>query len=139
MKHLLFCLMLLLSTIVNAEGRNWFTIHLNNGACASYEFGDEPVLTYESGMMKLATNKVQVEFATTDIAKMTFDNSNLTGIQSVQATIGMDGELNIYSINGILVRKVAADANGATVCFDNLPAGTYIVKSKTVSYKIIKR
>ncbi|HAE25343.1 MAG TPA: hypothetical protein DCG33_08380 [Prevotellaceae bacterium] len=139
MKKLLFCLTLLLSSMVHAEGRNWFSIHLQSGACASYAFSEEPSLTYESGMLVLTTNNVRVEYATADITKMTFDESDITGIKTVQATVESDGNLCIYNLAGVMVRKVASDTNGATVNFDNLPSGTYIVKSKNVSYKIIKQ
>ena len=139
MKKLLFCLTLLLSPVVHAEGRNWFSIHLKSGACASYAFSEEPSLTYESGMLVLTTNNVRIEYATADITKMTFDESDITGIKTVQATVESDGNLCIYNLAGVMVRKVSANTNCATVNFDDLHSGTYIVKSKNVSYKIIKQ
>jgi len=61
-------------------------------------------------------------------------------IGTVRATLKDEGPLSIYTLGGVLVKTVPAEAGGRhTYSLDELPAGVYVVKSKTTSYKVVKR
>ena len=82
-------------------------------------------------------------------------DSELTGTESIEVTgptfrfsdteveaIGLpaNSAMTLYTVGGMVAAAATASESGeCTVPIDNLSAGTYIVKTATTTYKILKR
>lgn len=128
-----------------AAGHAQNTLHIwqQTGEVVSYDFLEKPRITYADTNLILTTTKVQVEFPLSSVRKFTFDVDMIMiddAIGTVRATLKDEGSLSIYTLGGVLVKTVPAEAGGRhTYSLDELPAGVYVVKSKTTSYKVVKR
>jgi hypothetical protein len=126
-----------------AAGHAQNTLHIwqQTGEVVSYAFSEKPRITYADTNLILTTTKVQVEFPLSSVRKFTFNDVMIDdAIGTVRATLKDEGPLSIYTLGGVLVKTVPAEAGGRhTYSLDELPAGVYVVKSKTTSYKVVKR
>ena len=126
-----------------AAGHAQNTLHIwqQTGEVVSYDFLEKPRITYADTNLILTTTKVQVEFPLSSVRKFTFNDVMIDdAIGTVRATLKDEGPLSIYTLGGVLVKTVPAEASGRhTYSLDELPAGVYVVKSKTTSYKVVKR
>lgn len=126
-----------------AAGHAQNTLHIwqQTGEVVSYAFWEKPRITYADTNLILTTTKVQVEFPLSSVRKFTFNDVMIDdAIGTVRATLKDEGPLSIYTLGGVLVKTVPAEAGGRhTYSLDELPAGVYVVKSKTTSYKVVKR
>jgi hypothetical protein len=138
-KIILFALLALGCAAGHAQ--NTLYIWQQTGEVVSYAFSEKPRITYADTNLILTTTKVQVEFPLSSVRKFTFNDVMIDdAIGTVRATLKDEGPLSIYTLGGVLVKTVPAEAGGRhTYSLDELPAGVYVVKSKTTSYKVVKR
>ncbi len=138
-KIILFALLALGCAAGHAQ--NTLFIWQQTGEVVSYAFWEKPRITYADTNLILTTTKVQVEFPLSSVRKFTFNDVMIDdAIGTVRATLKDEGPLSIYTLGGVLVKTVPAEAGGRhTYSLDELPAGVYVVKSKTTSYKVVKR
>jgi len=138
-KIILFALLALGCAAGHAQ--NTLYIWQQTGEVVSYAFWEKPRITYADTNLILTTTKVQVEFPLSSVRKFTFNDVMIDdAIGTVRATLKDEGPLSIYTLGGVLVKTVPAEAGGRhTYSLDELPAGVYVVKSKTTSYKVVKR
>ena len=138
-KIILFALLALGCAAGHAQ--NTLFIWQQTGEVVSYDFLEKPRITYADTNLILTTTKVQVEFPLSSVRKFTFNDVMIDdAIGTVRATLKDEGPLSIYTLGGVLVKTVPAEAGGRhTYSLDELPAGVYVVKSKTTSYKVVKR
>ncbi len=138
-KIILFALLALGCAAGHAQ--NTLYIWQQTGEVVSYAFWEKPRITYADTNLILTTTKVQVEFPLSSVRKFTFNDVMIDdAIGTVRATLKDEGPLSIYTLGGVLVKTVPAEASGRhTYSLDELPAGVYVVKSKTTSYKVVKR
>ena len=138
-KIILFALLALGCAAGHAQ--NTLYIWQQTGEVVSYAFWEKPRITYADTNLILTTTKVQVEFPLSSVRKFTFNDVMIDdAIGTVRATLKDEGPPGIYTLGGVLVKTVPAEAGGRhTYSLDELPAGVYVVKSKTTSYKVVKR
>lgn len=138
-KIILFALLALGCAAGHAQ--NTLYIWQQTGEVVSYAFWEKPRITYADTNLILTTTKVQLEFPLSSVRKFTFNDVMIDdAIGTVRATLKDEGPLSIYTLGGVLVKTVPAEAGGRhTYSLDELPAGVYVVKSKTTSYKVVKR
>lgn len=132
----------------------YMTIELNNGLLFSFLLDENPVITYENESL-LVNKDEKTTYSFDDIknyhfteddqtaAKMTIANT-LEIVKLDDETIEIkNAEVNcnvaIYSVDGIIVDKAKANAEGnATVKMPN-QAGVYVVVAGKQSFKIIRK
>lgn len=137
-------------------------VWLTDGRYDRYSFGDKPKITYEDGEIVVCTHSGECRYSNEVVHKITLsDNESPDPIKVPEITMKemedkdsmtRDGDsvlmqgmtpgslLHIYSLNGQLIRILTASEEG-TISFtlSDLSAGVYILKTETITYKIIKR
>lgn len=134
---------------------------LRDGRYDAYAFADKPRITYADGDMVIASEAGTYSYQHEQVRKITLSDNDTpivlgitpVGTQPAQPCIdrlsadevrmlGMQpGEqLWVYSLNGRLVKVLAASGQGEVcVPLAQFVPGTYILKTKTITYKIIKK
>ena len=130
-----------------------------DGSKVSYRLNKRPTLTYEDGNILLSTTETVVEYKAEDISKYTFENlaDNTNAIQQPTVTLTdarmqQQGEtilfeqcepysiVQIYAVNGKLVDSYTIGADGTLqIAIGEYAKGIYIIKTKHLTHKIVKR
>ena len=138
----------------------YFVVWLNDGSRTAYTLARHPVVTYTNGELLLTTTQQQVAYAAGDVRKFTFSAGDIscdapTSVASPleqdwqfslqQGNVHFSGSpagspISIYAIDGKLLHTTTTDeAGNATIDIASYPAGVYIIKTETITHKIIKR
>lgn len=138
----------------------YFVAWLNDGSRTAYALGQHPVVTYTNGELLLTTTQQQVTYAACDVRRFTFSASDIscdapTSVTSPleqgqqfnlqQGNVRFSGSpagstITVYTIDGKLLHTTTTDeAGNATIDIASYPAGIYIIKTETITHKIIKR
>ncbi len=141
----------------------YFVTWLNDGSRYAYALAEHPVVTYSNGELLLETNAHQVSYSADEVRKFTFSLSDIscdgelppaTGVSSLEcqqqfcmqqgdvlfAGCRPGSAISVYTLDGKLLQTVTADANGnARLVTGTYPGGVYIIKTETITHKIIKR
>jgi hypothetical protein len=153
-KFLLFVMGLLWLSPSYADS-DMLVVWLKNGGKVSYALSERPVMRQQQSSLVLKTSKVEVEYAVDNVLKMTFD-SQASGLKEIDAAskaglrqnsdyVIVTGEqprsvISVYTSGGVLFKQVRTDNQGnAVFSLSEMPQGVYVVKSKNVSSKIIKK
>lgn len=123
-------------------------VHRKSGGLVEYAFSEQPIVTYEgdyliisSGLIDLeGTGGASVWFPLDDVRKLTIGETteNVTRItapknEKAHPTL-------IYTLDGKLVRTLQPSDDGtASASLDGLPAGTYVIKNGSLTYKAAKK
>lgn len=155
MKRLLLILLsALLASPVFAQ--NTLTVHQKNGEQFSIGFEDKPVVKFADSLLVVTTAKTELRYEIVKIAKFTFDGveSTVNGIGSDarkafvtldEYTVSISGveddtEIRLVSPDGKLLQSYKSDADGqVTFSIAQLPQGTYLITSESLTCKIIKK
>ena len=138
----------------------YFVAWLNDGSRTAYTLGQHPVVTYTNGELLLTTTQQQVAYAAGDVRKFTFSVSDIscdvpTSVASPleqsqqfslqQGNVYFSGcpagsPITVYTLDGKQMQTVTTDETGnATIDIASYPTGVYIIKTETITHKIIKR
>ena len=138
----------------------YFVAWLNDGSRTAYALGQHPVVTYTNGELLLSTQHEQVAYTAGDVRKFTFSASDISCDAPTSVTSPLEqgqqfslqqgnvhfsscragSPISLYTLDGKLLQTVAADADGnARLATGSYPAGVYIIKTETITHKIIKR
>ena len=155
MKRLFLILLgALLASPVFAQ--NTLTVHQKNGKQFSIGFEDKPVVKFADSLLVVTTAKTELRYEIVKIAKFTFDGveSTVNGIGSDarkasvtldEYTVSISGveadtEIRLVSPDGKLLQSYKSDADGQiTFSIAQLPQGTYLITSDSLTCKIIKK
>jgi len=130
-----------------------------DGGKVSYRLNKRPTLTYEGGNIMLSTIETVVEYKSEDISKYTFENleDNTSAIEQpiatpVNARLQQKGNtilfeqyepyslVQIYTVSGKLVNTYTIGADGTLqIAIWQYPKGLYIIRTKHLTHKILKR
>lgn len=139
--------------LLQCYGQKKLVLHQTNGTNVSIGFDEKPVLSVYVNGVRLATSTYDVCYENNQVKSFEIVDTN-TGINDIaehtkpslsNGQISVDNaksgtEVMVYSTQGMLVSKVAADENGhANVNLSSLPTGVYVVKVGNNSYKFMKR
>lgn len=131
---MIFCLFLGVAT---SFAQNTLNIHQKSGGVVSYGFAEKPVLTYVDDNLHVLTERVSIDYPLAELEMLTFDDREASiGELRVE---GQTAGMNIYRIDGTLVKRIEAKAESPAFDTDGLPVGTYIVRQGNVMYKITKQ
>lgn len=127
---MLFC-------IAACVAQNTLNIHQKSGGVVSYGFADKPVVTYEGETLHLSTDKVSIDYPLAELEMLNFDDS--------EAAIGelrVDGPkmpVFVFRMDGMLVKRMEDTEESSSIDINELPAGTYIIKQGSITYKMEKQ
>ena len=121
--------------------------------------GNRPEVKFGASTLQvIISSAVQAEFSQDDVVKIAYKNPQQTDIDSpvadrntaeinyqddgllVISRLSEGAAVSIYAMDGRQLRRLSASGDG-TCCLDlsALPKGVYLVKTDTITYKIMKR
>ena len=146
-------------TVTVKEPEYKLIVWTNDGVKTSYRLNKRPTLTYNNGMIILSTSETTIEYESETVKKYTFEDldeaSNAilrptkdatnTRLQKQDETILLEqcepySAVQIYAINGKLMNSYMTDSEGTLLfSISQYPQGVYIIRTKSVTHKIIKK
>ena len=147
----LFLIGLTLGTYAEVK---YMTIEMKNGSSISFLLNDNPVITYQSGNLEINKDS-KTTYAFDMIKDFHFTETDESGTRMFSADvlrfIWIDNEtievqntqpgtvVFLTAINGVVVSKSKADADGkSTVRMPN-KTGVYVISAGKQSFKIIRK
>lgn len=116
--------------------QNTINVSQKNGGVVRYSFDETPVATYVGDYMHVATSKSSIDYPLSNLEKITFSIS--THFYEL-STEGVNSDIDIYSVDGVHVKKAKAVCGNSSVDISDLPKGVYVVKTGKITYKISKK
>ena len=152
-------LLLLLGTVlivVPMFGQNTLIIHQKDGTQFCYGFDEKPLITYSDSVLVLKTANTEVQYPLSKLSKFTLDDIDdaVISIKSGKSKAQLDldnyqvsikgvksgTEVFVISSDGKSLATYKADEEGnVTFSIAELPEGTYIIKSESLTCKILKK
>lgn len=125
-----------------------------DGSCVLYTLDERPKTTFDKNVLIITTTKVRVEYPLEKVKRYTYDMTN--GINDANEQRGVtvrqtnDGVVLYHLAKGKWVAVYSTDGKRLLTCQSNgkqptslslksLPAGTYLIKTDSITYKILKR
>jgi hypothetical protein len=161
MRKFLFALVaLLMTTSVALRSQNVMVVHLKTGTVAELAFKYKPVITFTDTDAVLTTTvngrEIVVSYPLEKLTKFTFVTKDITAVEEVEEDRNVQFLIEDYTVTitgakpEIVVRLIASDGKqlGAyktdkdgSVSFSiaELAAGTYIIASEDITFKILKK
>ncbi|MBO7049768.1 MAG: hypothetical protein J6W42_04040 [Bacteroidaceae bacterium] len=142
--------------VCQAFAQNTLTVHQKDGQEFSFGFEEKPLVTFTETELVVKTSKVELRYELSKFSKFTFDEKEVDDavnpITEKKASITLD-EYTVCITGAkadIVVRLIASsgqplnsyktDSNGSvTFSISELPEGTYIIASESLTCKIIKK
>lgn len=123
---------------IQAEVATTMVLTFTDETTASFNLADQPVVTFDATDMIITAKEIESRYPRTDVKDFHFLLSDVEGICprtiSIEAT-----SATIYNMAGQPVGRAEAKAGMATVGLDQLPAGTYLLRSGNKTIKVTKR
>ena len=149
-----FAVILLLAVCCTGYAQNSVTLYLKSGRSVSYTFQEKPVMSYSGNELLVSTQEVQIQYALESISKLCFEDNSQTTVEEVinadvrfavsADAITLTGEkpesdIYIYDMNVVCAGRNSTDAEGnAEISIRELKEGLYVVKTVSLSFKIIQ-
>ena len=115
-------------------------VHQKSGGTVEFAFSEKPVVTYSDGCLVVSVQGASVKYPLSNMQKFTFGEVSDQWTRIVAPADQKPQPTYIYNVGGVLLRTLQPSADGSTsASLDGLPAGTYIIKNGTTSYKTIKK
>lgn len=154
MKRLLLCFLVAL-LVCPVFSQNTLTIHQKDGQQFSFGFADKPVVTYTENDLVLKTTKTELHYPLSSLAKFTFTDiedavapikeSNSAQLVLDNFVVSITGTnpgitVSVIGTDGKILATYKTDDNGGvTFSVAELPEGTYVIKSESLTCKILKK
>ena len=155
MRRLSLCLLGAL-LVCSIFAQNTLTVHQKNGEQFSFGFEDKPVVTFTDTELIVTSTKTELRYELANVNKFTFDDVEdaVINIKSdaSKASITLDeyevsisgleadAAIRLITSDGKLLQSYKADEAGSvTFSIAELPQGTYIITTESLSCKIIKK
>ena len=127
--------------IRQSERNDILNIYHDEDLVTNFEFSDTPVISFRKDdnapLLIVATSTESIEYPYINVHKLTFGQENVKPDDVRYVQINDNGEESmVFNMNGILVKHYKA---GETIDLKDLHSGMYIVKTKSKTYKIIKK
>jgi hypothetical protein len=128
--------------------QNTLTVHQKDGEHFSLGFEEKPVVTFTDTELVFKSTKTELRYALAVVAKFTFDDVEdaVIGIKSdatkASITTGAKADVTVSLIasDGKQLQTYRAGQDGSlTFSIADLPQGTYIIISESLTCKILKK
>lgn len=143
-------------SISSLFAQNTLTIHQKDGQQFGFGFEEKPVVSFTDNALIIKSTKIEVQYELAKVAKFTFDDVEdaVIGIKVDDAKASITLDEYTVSISGaaadITVRLIASDGKqlqsyktnqdgSVTFSIAELPEGTYIIVSESLTCKILKK
>ena len=139
----------------DGEDRKFLVVETKDHVKTAYMLADKTQVRFAGTNLRVVSTKADVTYQLSDILRFTYETRSTTGISELRTTQAevdyMDGQLvisgikaggsvNVYSLEGKLVKQLTAQHSGTyRFSLASLSKGVYIVKADNVTYKIMKR
>lgn len=137
-------------------------VWLSDGHHDAYSFDENPNISYQSGELVINTRSGEYRYEHANVHKVTFSDTDTpkasdteTSVSSVESDSpemerrgdevsmrGMNpgGNVYVYDIGGRLMDTLTVGEDGTlTFAISRLSSGIYIIKTETITFKIIKK
>ena len=142
-----------------AEVVKYLIVWNNDGSFVSFPLEERPrvVCDYEMQTVKCTTSKKEVSFPMDEVHKYTL-HANLDELMSVEDAVAEEGSfygdansfifdhfkpgsnVSVYTIDGMMMHSYEIDNDGRlTISTAGWAAGVYLIKTESVTYKVIKK
>lgn len=125
----------------------------SDGKVVNIDLNEQPLTRYVDGNLIITTTKTTITYPLEKVVKYTYAPADvIESINGMRLDFSQDGEtltfseltegteITVYSSSGQLIRKTKSGRQSkTTVSVSDLPAGVYLVKVNSVTYKITKR
>ena len=155
MKRLFLCFLVAL-LVCPVFSQNTLTIHQKDGQQFSFGFEDKPVITYTDTDLVLKTTKTELQYPLSKLSKFTFtdiddavisikDDANSAKLVLDNYVVNIIGakpgiSVSVIGTDGKSLASYKTDDNGSiTFSIAELPEGTYVIKSESLTCKILKK
>ena len=123
-------------------------VHRKSGGLVEYAFREQPIVTYEGDYLIISSGRTDLEgageasvwYPLDDVRKLTIEEAteNVTRVTAPKNEKAHPTQ--IFTLDGKLVRTLQPAADGTTsASLDGLPAGTYVIKNGSLTYKAAKK
>lgn len=136
--------------------QNTLTIHQKDGQQFSFGFEEKPVVSFTDVALAIKSTKVEVQYELAKVAKFTFDdvadvvnaikaddvNASITLDEYSVSIIGAKADATVHLIasDGKQLQTYRTDQDGSlSFSIADLPQGTYIIASESLTCKILKK
>ena len=135
-----FCAVLFLGSCLTAVAQQTLNIHTTTQGIVSFAFAEKPDLTFPAKeVLTVTTESMTVEFPFAEVEKITFEDANEDGVETLTVRDG-GGAVLIFDLSGKLVRQSTTGKYGsATVNLSTLQPGVYVIRDGKRTYKVTKR
>ena len=139
MKKLFLSLLTLLAATAWAD--TTLIVHQKSGGTVEFAFSEKPVVTYSEGYLVVTAQERTVQFPMSNMQKFTFGEIEEDQVTRITPPVNVAPQPTyIYGIDGKLMRTLKPSGDGTTPAnLDGLPAGTYVIKNGTTTYKVLKK
>lgn len=141
---------------IHLLAQNTLTIHQKDGQQFGFGFEDKPVIKFTDNEIVLTSAKTELRFQFANVAKLTFDDVEdaVIGIKADGAKASITLDEYTVSISGAkadaAAQLIASDGKQlqsykigqdgtATFSIADLPDGTYIISTESLTVKIHKK
>ena len=132
---MLLLLAVVCSMNVRAEDKaKGIVVWLNDGNKTEVLFSDMPEFTYSDGNVTLKSTTTELSWPIANLQRFTFEDVVVTGIRDITST-GLEilaDNCDAYDLNGRLVKRNVKSLS-------ELPVGTYVVKTGSVTIKVVRK
>lgn len=139
----------------DGEDRKFLVVETKDHVKTAYMLADKTQVRFAGTNLRVVSTKADVTYQLSDILRFTYETRSTTGISELRTTqaevdykdgqlvisgIKAGGSVNVYSLEGKLVKQLTAQRSGTyRLSLASLSKGVYIVKADNVTYKIMKR
>ena len=155
MRRLLFSLFCVFITLP-LLAQNTLTVHQKDGQEFSFGFEEKPLVTFTETELVVKTSKIELRYELSRFSKFTFDEkeiddavlpvvNNKANITLDEYTVCISGAkadivIRLIASSGQILNSYKTDSDGSvTFGISELPEGTYIIASESLTCKIIKK
>lgn len=123
---------------MQAEVATTMVLTFNDETTASFNLADQPVVTFDATDMIITAKEIVSNYPRTDVKEFHFLQTDVEGVTG--RTIAIEATAaTIYNMAGQIVGQAENKAGVATVGLEQLPAGTYIIRTANKAIKVSKR
>ena len=157
-KTKLCSLLLLLITCLHMRAQNTqvaLIVELVDGTTQEYVIGEDPKVTFEGDNVLIKSLIAETELPQQQVERFyfTMPDEHLTAVADIKektnftfaydgCNVQVDGAglvVQVYDLNGRLMRTVATVDGAATIDMTQLNAGVYLIKTTSQTIKILKK
>lgn len=152
-KKLFLSLLLLIGSMASVSAQTALVVMQKSGGSMYYSFDDNPKAMFSGENLIISTSKNVVEYPIANLFSFSFDDmaNGVLDIKSDGASVKLTDNMivvtglaknemvSVVDTKGVKVAFAKAENGAANISLGNLPNGVYMVKSKKVSYKIVRK